>query len=90
MKLVNILAVKEFEEDQRKYGTNVALSNYVVKITDLILVEIGMRGITIKYKIGQSNKERDKYLYNFGMKTPKLSKKGKKMFKKAMGERNPI
>jgi len=36
------------------------------------------------------NKERDKFLYNFGMKTPKLSKKGKKMFKKAMGERNPI
>ena len=27
------------------------------------------------------NQERDKFLYNFGMKTPKLSKKGKKMFK---------
>lgn len=34
--------------------------------------------------------QRDKYLYDFGMKTPKLSKKGKKMFKQAMGERNPI
>ncbi len=31
------------------------------------------------------NQERDKFLYNFGIKTPKLSKKGKKMFKKAMG-----
>lgn len=36
------------------------------------------------------NKERDKQLYNFGLKTPNLSKKGKKMFKQAIGERNPI
>jgi len=49
MKITKIV-IKQFEIEQKEWGTKVALSNFIINITSHLLKNIGVEGIKMKYR----------------------------------------
>jgi len=45
-------AVKEFENDQKQWGTMTALSNFIFNVARELLRDIGVRNIAVAYYRG--------------------------------------